>query len=577
MSAAHRIFAAAMVAGLTGQLTAQTPRQQARGYVQVAERIAPRVHLLRQAEPNFAGVVGNTVVIEQRDGLVLIDVGASHGSGERIVELVRGISKQPVKAVVLTHWHGDHHLGLSAIVAAWPDVAIISHRNAAADIDTLMKAFPRAQSAAYEAERIRSLGANIDQLVAERLASPATPEERAGWQAALVGNRALRFADVAGTRLVLPNRTLTDTLTLADADVPVELRYLGRANTTGDIVAWLPRQRILATGDVVVEPTPFMISVFPTDLLRSIENIRAIPFDVLLPGHGLPQRDRALLDRITTLVRDALNQVTPLARAGLSLDTVTARVDLSRHRAGFAGKNAWLQFWFSQYTATPLIESVYREVEAQARASMPSDSLLIPSAKLEAFNTRPVWTDYRGRRALQLAPLVGQEQATDQEMWVVVSGTDFTNGVIEVDIAGARRKGYAEDNASAFKGFVGVSFRVRGDTAERFYLRTENARLDDQLFRNRTTQYEAPPDALWQVLRRDSPGVYESYADVEAGAWTTLRIEVAGKTARLFINGSPQPALVVTDLKHGESRGAIALWTRISADAYFSNLRVTPR
>ena len=220
---------------------------------------------------------------------------------------------------------------------------------------------------------------------------------------------------------------------------------------------------------------------------------------------------------------------------------------------------------------------VSARAHAQTRETSVTVTHLTPATKVEAVNTRPVWTEYRGRRALQLIPLAGQEQATDQEMWVVVAGTDFANGIIEVDVAGARRKGYAVDNVSAFKGFIGVSFRVRGDTAERFYVRTENARLDDQLFRNRTTQYEAPPHALWQVLRKESPGVYESYADMEPGAWTKLKIDVTGKTAKLYINGAPQPALVVTDLKHGESRGAVALWTRISADAYFSNLRVTPR
>ena len=201
--------------------------------------------------------------------------------------------------------------------------------------------------------------------------------------------------------------------------------------------------------------------------------------------------------------------------------------------------------------------------------------MLTPATRLLAVNTRPVWKEYRGRQALQLAPLPGQEQATDQEMWAVIEGTTFSDGVIEVDVVGARRAGYATDNASAFKGFVGVSFRVRGDTAERFYLRPENARLDDQLFRNRSVQYEAVPDAPWQLLRRESPGVYESYADMEAGAWTHLRIEVRGHAARLYVNGATQPALVVPNLKHGTSRGAIALWTRISADAYFSNLQVS--
>jgi hypothetical protein len=197
--------------------------------------------------------------------------------------------------------------------------------------------------------------------------------------------------------------------------------------------------------------------------------------------------------------------------------------------------------------------------------------------KLVLTNTRAIAMKYRGRAALHLAPLAGHEHDTDQEMIALLPETDFGDGTIDVDVVGARRAGYATDNVSAFKGFVGISFRVHGDTAERFYLRPENARLDDQVFRNRSTQYEADPAFPWNRLRQDAPGAYESYVDLEAGAWTHLRIEVSGTKARLFVNGATHPSLVVSDLKNGVSHGKIALWTRISSDAYFANLRVTTK
>jgi hypothetical protein len=198
------------------------------------------------------------------------------------------------------------------------------------------------------------------------------------------------------------------------------------------------------------------------------------------------------------------------------------------------------------------------------------------TTKFELRNARVEWVDYRGRRALKLAPLAGHEHDTDQELMAVLTGSDFQDGVIEVDLAGARREGYATDDVSAFKGFVGICFRVNGESAERFYLRPENARLDSQLFRNRSTQYEASPDFSWQRLREEQPGKYESYVDLAPGEWTKLRIEVSGRTAKLFVGDAREPSLIVDDLKHGESRGVIALWTRISSDAHFSNLRVTP-
>jgi hypothetical protein len=197
------------------------------------------------------------------------------------------------------------------------------------------------------------------------------------------------------------------------------------------------------------------------------------------------------------------------------------------------------------------------------------------ATRFEVTNARIIPVEYHGRHALKLAPLEGHERDTDQEMSAVLLDTDFANGVIEVDVAGARRAGYsATADSTGFKGIIGVSFRIHGDSAERFYIRPENSRGPSQLYRNRTTQYEADPDFPWQRLRQENPGVYESYVDVESGAWTTLRIEVTGAKARLYVNGGAQPALIVNDLKHVEVHGKIALWARISSDAYFSNLRV---
>ena len=197
------------------------------------------------------------------------------------------------------------------------------------------------------------------------------------------------------------------------------------------------------------------------------------------------------------------------------------------------------------------------------------------TTKFQLVNGRILSVEYRGRHALKLAPREGHEHDTDQEMAAVLTETDFKDGVIEVDVAGARRAGYSTTvDSTGFKGIIGISFRVHGDSAERFYLRPENSRVNDQLYRNRSAQYESDPDFPWNRLRQEHPGMYESYVDVESGGWTKLRIEVSGTKAMLFVNGATQPCLIVNDLRLRESHGKIALWARISSDAYFSNLRV---
>jgi hypothetical protein len=177
---------------------------------------------------------------------------------------------------------------------------------------------------------------------------------------------------------------------------------------------------------------------------------------------------------------------------------------------------------------------------------------------------------YRGRSALHLVPVPGQGDSED--MIAILTGPDFKDGVIEIEVAGSPGTGAPADS----RGFIGVAFRVqeKGAKGEYFYLRPTNARCEDQLRRNHTTQYVSAPDYPWQRLRKENPGVYESYADVETGAWTKMKIVVSGTKAQLYVNGAAQPALVVNDLKLGDSHGQIALWAHNSTDAYFSNLTI---
>ena len=137
--------------------------------------------------------------------------------------------------------------------------------------------------------------------------------------------------------------------------------FLGRANTSGDISAWLPVQRVLVAGDAVVEPVPYMFNVFPAEMLAVFDAMRAVPYRVLVPGHGAPQHDTAYLHRVAGLVREVQRQVAPLARRGVPLERIEARTDFSAQRAAFAGDDPWLRYWFDRYTLTPLVASVWRE------------------------------------------------------------------------------------------------------------------------------------------------------------------------------------------------------------------------
>lgn len=172
------------------------------------------------------------------------------------------------------------------------------------------------------------------------------------------------------------------------------------------------------------------------------------------------------------------------------------------------------------------------------------------------------------------APGAGEAGRLDHLL--MVEGVEFSNGTIEVDLAGEPGAGAG----AGARGFVGVAFRVQpdGGTYDCFYVRPTNGRAEDQERRNHTTQYISHPEHTWFRLREKTPSRYESWVDIGPGEWVHLKIDVQGDKARLFVNGAGQPALIVNDVKTGAAgKGGVALWFEGSTIAHYANLKITPR
>jgi hypothetical protein len=188
---------------------------------------------------------------------------------------------------------------------------------------------------------------------------------------------------------------------------------------------------------------------------------------------------------------------------------------------------------------------------------------------LRLINVKAEVVELQGLEGLRVTRA---DDYTEGGTLALIEGSNFGNGVIMIELAGEPAPG-ADPN---MRGFVGIAFRVDPDDPDRyecFYLRPTNARADNQLQRNHSVQYVAHPEYPWYRLREESPGMYESYVDLVAGEWTSIRIEVKGTTAALYVGEAEQPVLIVNDLKHDESVGQIGLWLHESTLAHFRNLR----
>lgn len=196
---------------------------------------------------------------------------------------------------------------------------------------------------------------------------------------------------------------------------------------------------------------------------------------------------------------------------------------------------------------------------------------------MELSSFRPINTfinaaSLDGRQAIRVIkdPAITE---VDEPTFAKLIDSDFKNGVIKVTVL-SRLLENAPDFA---RGFIGVAFRIDESNSkfEGLYIRPTNGRADDQLRRNRSTQYFSYPDFKFDRLRNESAGLYESYADMGLDEWINLKIEVQGDKAKLYLNESSQPVLVVNDLKHGaDHSGSIGLWVDVGTEGFFTDLRI---
>ena len=344
--------------------TPPPPAEPVNGFLQIVEPVANGIHVMRQAQVNYAGVVGNVSIIEQTNGIVLVDSGSSYGDGARVVAAVRALSRKPVTAVIITHWHNDHPLGLAAIVEAWPGVSIIATEATRVSLEGGRTNVPLQPDTAWEGRRRDQFQGYVTQLTPQTQDPALSQQEREGWARA-ISSLAIRERDVAGTHVVLPTRTFTESITLEDRRTPIEIRFEGRANTDGDAIVWLPRQRILIAGDTIVWPIPYNFSMYPADNIATLQRLRAYDYALLIPGHGEVQHDKGYLDLLIDFTTAAREAVGPLARNGATLEQVTAQVRLESFAPRFAGSDPWALYWFENYARAPLIESAFNEARGE--------------------------------------------------------------------------------------------------------------------------------------------------------------------------------------------------------------------
>lgn len=357
-------FILAITASPAGMpLAAQAPEYPGPAFTRT--EVAPGVYafVFRNQLGNEGAVDGSSVAIINDDDVVVVDAQWSPATTRRVLADIRRLTDKPVRYVINTHWHGDHWFGNQAYREAFPGVEFIAHENTLADMTTQEVPDLRRTWTETLPQEVAGLEERYRRGI-RRDGKPFTGSDSAAVRALLP---ALRW-DIGALKEVtpvLPTLTLTDSLVLRRGERTIVVRHLGRGNTRGDLTVWLPRERVLVLGDLMVHPTPYSFGSYLSEWIGTLRSLRTLPAVAIVPGHGEVQHDWSYLDQLVELFGSTLTQARDAVAKGLDLEATRKAVDLSAFRARFTRGDELIGRAFDAFFATPAVERAWLEARGE--------------------------------------------------------------------------------------------------------------------------------------------------------------------------------------------------------------------
>ena len=259
----------------------------------------------------------NGAVILLDDGVMVVDTFSKPSAARALMEQIKSVTPKPVKYVVDTHFHWDHYYGNEVYLGAWPaGVEIISSEATRQNIE--QRGIPRVKREILEVPK------EIETLKAD-LAKATDATKKAEIQENLRQTEAY-LAELKAMRVTLPTLTFDRSLILYRQSRTVEILYLGKGHTDGDAVVYLPKEKVIITGDALHGWTPYMGDSYPYDWIRMLEATEKLDFDYIIGGHGDVMRGKGQFQMWEQYFRDLLAETAAAYAQGATLEETRQRV-----------------------------------------------------------------------------------------------------------------------------------------------------------------------------------------------------------------------------------------------------------
>ncbi len=260
----------------------------------------------------------NSLVIVTSTDTIIVDSHVTPLAARALIASVKELTDRPVRFLVNTHYHFDHVLGNEGFPAG---VSIIGHE---ATRENLLGE-PLKDPIYLDA--VSQMRTSVETLKA-RVEKEQDPTAKKKLETQQESAQAYLTSLVEG-RPVPPDITVDSKLTIHRDGRPIELLFMGRGHTEGDLLVFLPKEKILFTGDFLLATPSYAGDCYLDEWIETLEKVKKLDFDLVLPGHGAPFRDRRYFDAFQKLLRTLWDQLADLRKKGLSPEEAIQKVDLS--------------------------------------------------------------------------------------------------------------------------------------------------------------------------------------------------------------------------------------------------------
>ena len=299
---------------------APSPYPVIQGKVYRFEQVAKGVYY------GTGGVGVNPTVIVNDDDVLLVDDGTTPAAARDLLADIKLLTDKPVREVVNTHFHYDHTDGNSVF---GPEVSIIAHefvREAILNFDVMH----REPYLSSQANRVPALVESLER----QLAAENNPGRKEAFQKELAAARTF-LEQMREIEPVPPNVTYKRKMTLHKGSRDIDLLFLGRGHTAGDTVVYLPKEKIVVTGDLMESQVAYMGDALFDEWITTLDALKKIDFTLDLPGHGRPFQDKELITAFQSYLKDVTQKVAALRKQGFSPEEAARRVDLTAYQKFF--------------------------------------------------------------------------------------------------------------------------------------------------------------------------------------------------------------------------------------------------